>query len=196
MLSTSLFTPSRRSRRPDPWLVCMDLQREYVVPGRPLYAAASGTVADACVRVLAQARQEGWRVVHTQLRRREGLFASESLFGAPIEGLRPLISEPVFLRGGLSAFSNADFAAEMREARGEEVFLIGFSLTDTCLATVFAAVDQGVSLTLVEDAVGAAPTSAARTAPEIARAILSPYVRFVASHDLEANSVATLEYPH
>lgn len=172
------------------WLVCIDLQREYVVPGRPLYSKAADGVAKAGSRLLAHARADGWRVVHTQLRHADGLFAPTGLFGAPIEGLRPRISEPVFFRSGLSAFSNPEFAAELRDAMGEEVYLIGFSLNHTCLATAFAAVDAGLSVTVVEDAMGVSPcagVSEGRTG-EIADAILAPFVRFATSDDLiEAN---------
>src|SRR5258706_16008134 len=82
--------------RARPWLVCVDLQREYVVPGRPLYEVSAPPVADVCRRMLHFARSRKWRVVHTQLRQADGLFARSGYFGAPIEGLRPVISPPVF----------------------------------------------------------------------------------------------------
>jgi nicotinamidase-related amidase len=186
MLASPLYRDPAGFSRPRPWLVCMDLQREYVVPGRPLYGAGAAPVADVCRRVLEHARVRRWRVVHTQQRHPDGLFARSSYFGAPIEGLRPLISEPVFMRSGLSAFSNADFAAELRGALGEEVYLIGFSLNHTCLATALAAVDMGLSVTLVADALGVAPCQGVGQlqASDIAGAILAPFVRLAASDEL------------
>ena len=94
-------------------------------------------------------------MVHSQYRAEAVAPWPRELFGAPIEGLRPLVSEPVYFRRGLSAFANPGFTAELRGARGADVYLIGFSLADTCLATALAGVDEGLSLTLVEDAVGA-----------------------------------------
>ena len=185
MLSSSLNRYSTYLGRPSPWLICLDLQREYVVPGRPSYAPASAEVVKGCVGVLSHARAAGWRVVHSQLRRQGDTGFGGGLFGAPIEGLRPLISEPVFLRHGLSAFSNPSFAAELRDARGEDVYLIGFSLVDTCMATALAAIDQDLSVILVEDAVGVS-ASASPAAPEIARAILRPFARIVSSRDIGA----------
>jgi nicotinamidase-related amidase len=164
------------------WLVCLDLQRDYVVPGRPRYAPANAAVAAACARVLELARDDGWRVVHSQLRADNAALWPRELFGAPIEGLRPLISEPVFFHHGLSAFTNPSFAAELRGARGDEVFLIGFSLADTCLATALAGVDEGLSLTLLEDAVGAGQSA---QAAKVARSILQPFVRISSSRRLE-----------
>ena len=165
------------------WLICLDLQRDYVVPGRPRYAAANTDVAATCAQVLSLAREEGWRIVHSQVRSPAPTPWPRELFGAPIEGLRPLISEPVYFRRGLSAFTDPGFAAELRAARGAEVYLIGFSLADTCLATVLAGVDEGLSLTLVEDAVGA---SEALPSAELARAVLRPFVEFASSRRLMA----------
>jgi len=184
-----LVSPISRARtylgRPQPWLVCIDLQREYVVPGRPSYTQAAADVARVCARLLEHARSEDWRVVHTQVRA-GAHFKGEGLFGAPIDGLRPRITEPVFQRCGLSAFSNPDFAAVMRDAQGEEVYVIGFTLNQSCLATALGAVDLGLSVTVVEDAVGVSPCrdlspSATR---DIAAAILQPHVRLAASGEV------------
>jgi nicotinamidase-related amidase len=97
--------------------------------------------------------------------------------------LRPLVTEPVYFRRGLSAFANSGFAAELRGARGADVYLIGFSLTDTCLATALGGVDEGLSFTLVEDAVGASEELAAA---EVARTILKPFVQLASSRRLMA----------
>jgi nicotinamidase-related amidase len=172
--------PPRRAAYSSRWLICMDLQREYVVPGRPHYAAANAEIAAACGRVLSLAREGGWRIVHSQLHPAND--GQRSMFGAPIEGLRPLITEPVFFRRGLSAFANPAFALALREARDADVFLMGFSLADTCLATALAAIDEGLSLTLIEDALGGGAVSA----EEVAHAILKPFVSLGSSRRLES----------
>ena len=179
-----MFSLAPRPMAPDRsrsfgWLICLDLQRDYVVPGRPRYVAANAGVVEACRAVLGHARQAGWRVVHNQMRRETG--APTLMFGAPIEGLRPLVSESVFFRQGLSAFANPAFANKLREAREADVYLIGFSLADTCLATALAARDEGLSLTLIEDAIGSG--GAACTA-EAARAVLRPHARLIKSAQL------------
>jgi nicotinamidase-related amidase len=184
--STLTRTPAWR-RAPRRWLICLDLQRDHVVPGRPRYAAENAAVAAACARVLRLARDEGWRIVHSQLRQADGSQWPRELFSAPIEGLRPLISEPVFFRrGSLSAFSDPGFAAELREARGDEVFLIGFSLADTGLATALGAVDEGLSLTLLDDAVGAGASSAAAAS---ARLVLEPFVSLAPSRRIDGRTL-------
>jgi nicotinamidase-related amidase len=173
-------------RTPRCWLICLDLQRDYVVPGRPRYAAENALVAAACARVLRHARGAGWRIIHSQRRRDDGGEWPRQLFSAPIEGLRPLISEPVFFRRGLSAFADPGFAAELRAARGDEVFLVGFSLVDTCLATVMAGVDEGLSLTLLEDAIGA---GAAADLAVATRAVLEGFACLASSRRIAAQGL-------
>lgn len=186
MLLSSLERTDGFVGRPQPRLVCLDLQREYVVPGRPLYADGADRVADACATVLQHARAHRWRIIHARRRQAEGLFDRADYFSAPIEGLRPLISEPVFARSGLSAFCNPDFAAEMCEAQGEEVFIMGFSLNKTCLATVFAAADMGLNVTILTDATGTAGACAAeaRQLREAAERMLSPLARLATSDEV------------
>jgi nicotinamidase-related amidase len=188
-MHTSFVTRQPTVSRWSPvWLICLDLQREYVVPGRPHYQPANACVANACVRVLEHARAQGWRVVHSQLRNSGASFFGDGIFGAPIEGLRPMVTEPVFLRRSLSAFANTAFSAELASACGDDVYLMGFSMADTCLATAFAAVDLGLSLTLVEDAIGVGGT-AAFGATQTASAVLAPFTRTVLSRDLIAQTV-------
>lgn len=178
-----LTHPAPRPDQRRSWLICLDLQRDHVVPGRPRYSAGNADVAATCARVLGLARAEGWRVVHSQFRAESVTPWPRELFAAPIEGLRPLVSEPVYFRRGLSAFANPGFATEIRAARGHDVYLIGFSLADTCLATALAGVDEGLSLILVEDAVGASEELAAA---DIARTILKPFVQIASSRRLLA----------
>jgi nicotinamidase-related amidase len=186
MLLPSLERTRGLAGRAQPRLVCLDLQREYVVPGRPLYADGAAGVAETCASVLRHARARRWRVLHVQRRQADGLFERTGYFGAPIEGLRPLISEPVFARSGFSAFCNPDFAAEMRDALGEEVFMIGFSLDCTCLATVFAAADAGLSVTVLTDATGpvGANDGEAMARREAAERLLAPVARLATSQEV------------
>jgi nicotinamidase-related amidase len=165
-------------------LVCLDLQREFVVPGRPLFQPGAAAVVETCSQLVRRARRDRWRILHAHRSRAEGLFGKTGLFAAPIEGLRPLISEPIFVRAELSAFANLDFRAALRQARGD-IYLIGFSLADSCLATAFDAVDEGLRIHLVADALGAERGAAAVT--DI-MAVLGPMARLVSSRELCARA--------
>ena len=74
------------------------------------------------------------------------------MFGAPIEGLRPLISEPVYFRSGLSAFGNPGFATELRGGFGRaEDFDAegGQTIGETGGEGVFRADDDELDLVLL-----------------------------------------------
>lgn len=126
-------------------LVCLDLQRE-----RLTSEGALATVA-VCREVLEQARRRRWPVLHVHSRQ-PAIPA-----GRPIPGLEPLPSEAVFTRQGPSAFTNRTFR-QTAQVLGGPLVLIGFSLTDTVLATAFAAADRDLPVDVVEDAVGGDPS--------------------------------------
>lgn len=153
-----------------PWLLCLNLNREYVTPGRPLFAEAGGSAA-ACARTLLNsARRRGWAVAHVQSRR--GRLANAEAFQRPIEGLEPLPSEPLFFVRHRSALAHLDLRARVSAERPPVVYLIGFTLAHEGLATLFDAADLGLSLRIVADAV-ASPPIGDRTATEIDRAALA-----------------------
>jgi nicotinamidase-related amidase len=155
----SLSPPPRDSR---PWLLCVDLQREFVAPNRPLFDPDGDAVIVACKSVLAAARRARWPVAHIHTRRPGALFGKSSPFTRPIVGLEPWISEPLYFRAGLSIFSSPEVLALAHGDVGVEFHLIGYSGEGSCLATVFAGHDLGIQLTLVTDAVGYAGERAAR----------------------------------
>jgi nicotinamidase-related amidase len=149
-------------------LVCLDLQR-----GR-LAEKANAPVLAQCRRVLAEARRRRWPVIHVHSR--------ALIDGRPIPGLEPRPSEPVFLRQGPSAFSNANFSRAAL-ALGGPLALVGFALEDTVLATAFAAADRDIAVDIILDAVGATGHDARGALLAPLRA-LSPRARLVESSDL------------
>jgi nicotinamidase-related amidase len=109
-------------------------------------------------RVLTTARYCGWSVVHSQLRPQPGLSpGSRSTGSIPIDGLRPRASEAVFTRSQLSAFSDPMFEQTLTRGNQGPVFMVGFSLAFSVLATIYEASARHLHLTLVEEAIGCAP---------------------------------------
>ena len=138
-----------------PLLVLMDCQKEHEA-----YLAETGDptlepLIDRIERLLVNARYAGWTVAHCQLKRRDGAFASASRLSAPIDRLRPAGREPVFLRPDYSAYTDRAFARLMSERRDGMIYLAGFSLSFSLLATAFDAAERQDRLTLVGDAAGA-----------------------------------------
>lgn len=126
-------------------LVCLDLQRGSLEAG----AAPDGCVVN-CRRMLAHARMQGWQVVHVHSRKADPTEAR------PIEGLEPLISEPVVYRTTGSAFSSRAFRELVAGMGACELVIVGYSVTASCLATALVAYDEELAVTMVEDAVCAA----------------------------------------
>lgn len=166
-------------------LVCLDLQRGRLTAGGACEGA--DRAIETCRRVLDQARRRRWPVLHVH--RREATLEA----GRPIPGLEPLPSEPVYLRGGPSAFSHRGFS-QTASAYGGPLALIGFSLCDSVLATAFAAVDRDLSVEVIRDAValGARDELALRQAMAAPLASLSPMARIVDSLELFAEDAGAL----
>jgi nicotinamidase-related amidase len=129
----------------DRLLVCLDLQRGSLPDGR----APDGCVVN-CRRMLDHARREGWRVVHVHSKNADPAEAR------PIDGLEPLLSEPVLYRTGLSPFSNRAFREMIEGRRSVELVIIGYSMTSSLVGTALIAYEEALSVTLVEDAISSA----------------------------------------
>ena len=155
-------------------LVCLDLQRGSIPHGR-----APDRRQVNCRRMLAYARDAGWRVAHVHNRKADPNAAR------PIPGLEPLLTEPVLYRSGLSAFSNRTFA-ELVASCPAELVVIGYPATSSFLATALIAYEQEVSVVLVEDAVCPAVLDPeTRDAVELlGRKVASPFVTLICTDDL------------
>jgi len=144
-----------------PSLVLLDCQRSHIEPPDGGIDPENREVARNIAVLLRQARADGWSVCHCQ-HAGEGAPADRS----PIDGLRPHSREPVFVRRGLSAFSDSYFHQVLARNAGRTCLLVGFSAPFSILATLFDAQTRGVELTLVPGAVGAlavAPRDVAET---------------------------------
>lgn len=179
MLATALYNPS-------PWLLCVDLQLEHVTPGRPLFAPDAQAAVNGCARALKHARRSGWTVIHAHRRRRSGLFSAAGEMAGAVEGLWPMAAERVFRREGVSAFSCKPLADLAERAPPPEIYMIGLSLHQSCLATAMHATDLGLNIVVVSDATVAAPMGGRETEDVTAftRALLEPHVAFTTSNSL------------
>jgi nicotinamidase-related amidase len=139
-------------------LICLDLQRAHL-RDEPVSWQGGGRIA-ACTRLLAFARRAGWSIVHSH----RVLGVNQDDQDAPIAGFEPLPSEAVFFRPEVSALSNPRLAEIVRGAREGEVLIAGFDLRTSGVATALDAFNHGVRVTLVKDAVWAAPRGAALAA--------------------------------
>lgn len=152
------------------WLLCLNLNREYVTPGRPLHAAGAAAAATRARACLSHARDLGWCVAHVQSR--HSRLSRSASFARPIDGLEPLPSEALFMTAARSALAHPELRARLVVGRPPAIFLVGFALAHEGLASLFDAADLGLPLRVVEDAV-ASPGIGDRSAGEIDRAALA-----------------------
>ncbi|MGJ3232965.1 MAG: cysteine hydrolase family protein [Oceanicaulis sp.] len=138
-----------------PVLVCLDLQMEFIAPGRPFADPDGEAVGALCADVIARARQAGWSVVHVQLHQGGPLMAGMGMT-QPIPGCEPRPGEVLLRRAGVSAYAHPDLDGILEGALGAKAYLMGFSAGTSLNATLFDAQDRGHDLLLIEDAVGAA----------------------------------------
>jgi nicotinamidase-related amidase len=156
-------------------LVCLDLQRGSQNAGR----APDGCLVN-CRRMLAHARHEGWRVVHVHSKNPDRDNAR------PIDGLEPLLSEPVLYRSGLSAFSNRTFREMVEGGRAVELVIIGYSMTSALVGTALIAYEEALPVVMVEDAIcSAVLDSATRDAIELlGRRVATPFATMACTDDV------------
>lgn len=144
-------------QQPTPTLILLDCQRSHFHTDGELTFDHTATIR-YIERALTTARYCGWNVMHSQLRQAPtNRIRAHAPANAPIEQLRPRASEAVSTRSELSAFSDPMFEQMLARNSDGPVFLVGFSLAFSILATMYDASARGRHLSLVEEAAGSAP---------------------------------------
>jgi len=136
-------------------LLCIDLQTDVARGIMPEPTAIFGARA-----LLSMARRLGWTVAHTRMR---GLSVGDEIREARVSGLRPLMTERVFLRSTHAVTESAGLMAQLEEWRGETVYLAAFDPV-SLLSCLLACYDGGPRMVLVENALSASASAASRTA--------------------------------
>lgn len=138
-----------------PVLLCLDLQQEFVTPGRPWADPDGHEVALICARIIEAARKAGWALVHSQLHQGAPMIAGHGLT-QPIPGCEPRPGEVLLRRAGVSAYAHPDLDGILEGGGADSAFVIGFSAPMSMTATLFDAADRLHPLSLIEEAIGAA----------------------------------------
>ena len=149
------FSEGARSRGRStqrPLLILIDIQREYIEDGRPLRFDAIEKSLFNCSKMLGHARQHRWDIAHVIWRQRSELFDETQHFSEFITGFNPRGSERVFVKSGVSAYSNREFATMMQFRGGGDAFVIGYQGPSACLATLVDGFSRGHCLNFVADA--------------------------------------------
>lgn len=133
-------------------IVAVEIQREYTTAGRPYYLQQVEQPLGNCRRLFAHARANRWPVIHVRQIGHGHLFSEHLEFARFVEGFEPLPHESLFTKRISSCYSCDAFNGMMEWARCETVYLIGFTSTLSCLATVVEGYHRGHEFSFVADA--------------------------------------------
>ncbi|MEO1039421.1 MAG: isochorismatase family protein [Pseudomonadota bacterium] len=139
-----------------PLLLCVDLQMEFIAPGRPWADPDGEELAQSCISVLDHARRSGWTIVHTQLHQGGPMLEGGGAMPRSIPGCAPRREEVLLKRAGISAFAHPDLDGVLAACQEEGSVMIGFTAPMSLTTTLYDAADRGHSLKLLEEACGAA----------------------------------------
>ena len=143
-----------------PTLILLDCQREHLRSSSEISIDGTELVVARIRKLLVTARNSGWEVMHSHFRTPAPAVSIGNAPHAPIDSLKPLAREPVFLRSALSAYSDAAFERAVEQKAGSTCLLVGFSAPFSLLATAFDAAARGHRLFVVPEAAGSSPVGA------------------------------------
>lgn len=135
-----------------PVLVIVDAQKEYVTENRPFYLASIQPSLDNIKRLLAHAREKGWKVVHMRHQQNSDYFSWGSPWSEFIDGLEPEAGERSLEKSNFSCFSNREFQALADKWRHEDIIVAGYSAGMCCLSTMIDAHHRGHEFIFAADA--------------------------------------------
>ncbi len=136
-------------------LVVIDIQREYVLPGRLFHISSIGPSLSNAYAMLRYARSQNWPIVHVQHLQDGDLFNRASANSDFVDGFVPERGETHIVKGNYSSYSSPEFVQFVDEHRDHEFVVIGYGTTMCCLSTIVDGYHRGQRFALVEDACAA-----------------------------------------
>ena len=114
-----------------PTLIVIDIQKEYITPGRPFYLKGIEASLVNAKKVLELARCKKWDVVHVQHFRDvvdAPIFNRNALeFSGFVSGFEPKPGEQYFEKNIFSCYANPEFSAFVEARKAEPIYLIGYA---------------------------------------------------------------------
>ena len=155
-----------------PALLIIDMQNDFVLPGRPVTVAGAQATVPNIRRLLDAFRTRSWPILHiTRAYRADGsdveLFRRDAFLRGPqyllpgtpgaeiVEELKPLPGEQVLVKPRFSAFMGTPLDLLLRRLGVQELVVSGTQYPNCIRATVLDAVSLDYAVTLVTDACSA-----------------------------------------
>ena len=136
-----------------PVLICMDLHREFITPGRPWADPDGERVSKQCSKIMQHGRANAWTLIHIQLDR-DAPFLFRAQLDQIITGCEPRADEVSLQRAGVSAYSHLDVFDILESLKHRDIYLIGFSAPTSITHTLFDAKANSHLIKIVESAIG------------------------------------------
>jgi ureidoacrylate peracid hydrolase len=175
-------------------LVVVDIQREYIAPGRKFQIQGIGPSLKNAYAMLRFARTQDWPIVHVQHQQDGDIFNRHADTTDFIDGFVPEANEVLAVKGNYSSFSSPAFVQFAADHPDHEFIVIGYGTTMCCLSTIVDGYHRDYRFALVEDACAARSVGELSEASmhEHAVAILGPFARITQTEEeITLNSFAT-----
>lgn len=131
-----------------PTLVVQGFQRAFVDITGPTFSVSASMRRSTCEEILKFARANNWTIIHSYLE-----TASTSDGTAALDGFSPRSGEAYIRQTALSPFRCAAFEAKLRDLTGVPIYLMSLAGVGVIGATFFDALDRGVPLQLISNAI-------------------------------------------
>jgi len=131
-----------------PTLIVQGFQRAFIDIASPAFSVSASMRRSTCEEVLKFARSNGWTVMHAFLE-----TGAASCATAAIDGFSPWPGEAYCRQTSLSPFRSPGFESKLADLRKGPVYLISLAGVGVIGATFFDALERGVPLQLVSNAI-------------------------------------------
>lgn len=133
-------------------LIVIDVQNEYVTPGRPFNIEGIAPSLEQLKSVLGTAREKNWPVVHVRHLQAGSIFNPESNLSDFVEGVSPNLGEYSVQKSNFSCFSSPEFVNFVEKYSDHELVVVGYGSTMCCLSTIVDGYHKGFKFSFVQDA--------------------------------------------
>jgi nicotinamidase-related amidase len=176
----------RLRQRNNPVLCFVDLQREYVSPGRALAVDEVEPWTGNCARLLSFARESRLPIAHFRQLRRGAFLNPATDFSGWIDEFRPRPSEMVFERAMPSCYSAAGFTEVIDHIDNPILVVAGLTSSGACLATLLDCFHRNHAGCFVSDASWSQPLGSVggEEANELSTEIIRQYSDVMTTEDL------------
>lgn len=140
-------------------LLLIDVQKEYILEGRPLFIADAPRVIDRLAKALALWHRHGWPVVHIHHEEAADakLFAKGSTAQQPHRALVIRPEDGLIVKSRPGAFYDTDLEKLLRGKNANAVLIGGFMTHPCCDSTAREAAARGFQVYFPTDGTSAPP---------------------------------------